>query len=619
MSDLTPKDIVRQLIEAREAYYNSDTPLMTDAAFDSLEERLKAIDPENNYFITIGSIEKQGKKIKHVIPLLSMAKAKTLAETYKWIDKLHLPNESFIIEPKIDGLSATCKYKNEKLDYVATRGDGFIGQDVSHLAQYLDDIKMDVKELGDDIEIRGELYLPKNTSLETGGRPLRNICVGLVNRKDEQHDLAHVRFAAYQIIGSTELVYESEKIEALKQRGFHVVEYIVATSTNEIETYHNEYINVLRNKWLYETDGLIVSLNNAALFEEVDSRWTINNHHHYALALKPPAEYKETELLDIMWQVSRQGNVVPVALFQPVIIGGAHLSRATLHNYETVEKLHLQKGNTLLIERANDVIPYVKENVDYDEKTLTGDDLLPEKCPSCEKELYANGVHRQCRNESCEEKNIQQIIYWVKKSGVEQVAEASIRMLYKIGKARSIKDLYLLKEEDFEGVEGFAEKKIQNFISEFKDARFMSAIDFIGKLGIPLVQKKALKRLGINTIEDFLQFNDDSYVVGGHIIDWKKDLTNMKLFNELLEVVTIMEDDRSITKGKVCMTGKGPKSRNELIQIIESKGYEFVKTITKDVDILICEDIQGKSSKLDKARKNGTTLISYDEFFADQF
>jgi len=398
----------------------------------------------------------------------------------------------------------------------------------------------------------------------------------------------------------------------------NAVNYFTASDISEIEEYYNSYMNEYRDQWEYETDGLILSVDDRRLFDEIDSMWVVDHHHHYSIALKPPSQSRETRLREIIWQVSRQGNLVPVALFEPVVIGGAKLERATLNNYENVLRLKVQRGDTLVVQRANDVIPFVQENRSSHGRTDFNDELVADECPSCKSKPVRSGVHLRCVNPACEEQSIQKIIYWVKSCDIENVAEATVRTLFSLGRVKNIRDLYNITEKDFEGVEGFAEKKIANFINEMRASRKMTPRELISRLGIPLVQKKSLVKLGIYTVEDFLSYKDDTYVIGRNIIEWKSDSSNMALFNELCELLELTEDTGGSAKGKVCMTGKGPGKRNDLIKIIEEAGYEFSNTVTRDLEILICEDVNGKSSKLDNARKNGIKLMSYDEFFGDK-
>lgn len=610
--------MVKQLLEAKEAYYNSDTQIMSDKEFDTLEEKLRELEPDNEYFSIVGA-KASGEKIQHRITMLSMGKAKIPSDVIKWLEKLDLDNSTnYLIQPKIDGISATCCYKNGILSYVSTRGDGQSGQDITHIADFIADIPKSINFCNEEIEIRGELYLPKDTKLDIEGKPLRNRCAGLINRKEDLNDIKYIRFICYQIASINKSLFKSEssKIKTLAKEGFHTVEFWEFKDFRKVEEIYNVYLNIKRDEWLYETDGLIITVDDNAMFEEIDSRWVVDHHHHYAIALKPPSEQRETELIDIEWQVSRLGSIIPVAIFKPVIVGGAKIERASLHNALNVKELKLAVGDLLLIERSNDVIPTVIENRSSnarDENFIHP--LLRRSCPSCDNKLEEYGVHIRCTNKKCSEQFIQKLLFWVKESGIEQVAEATLRKLVEVGKIKAIKDLYSLNASDFEDIEGFAEKKIKNFISEVKRCKRMSAQDLIAKLGIPLVQKKSLKRLNISSIDDFLNFNDCSYVIGEKIIEWKDEPANIDLLNELvqeIEIDEIIED----SLGELCMTGKGPFGRKELTKIFTDKGWQVVSSVTKETKLLVTDDTNGSSSKLAKARKYGIEITSYDKLLS---
>ncbi len=614
---MNTQEIVRLLQEAKDAYYNTDTPILADAEFDRLEEDLRKLEPNHAYFSSVGSQSDGSGKITHAEPMLSMGKAKTPQDVFKWLDKLAMPpTTKWTIQPKIDGLSAACYYSGGRLQYVATRGDGTVGQDVTSISEYIDDIPLTISETEHDVEVRGELYLPKDTAYDTGGRPLRNNCVGLINRKENREDLKYVRFVCYQSARWNPSDSESGIIDWLAEKGFHTVEYFHPRSRQDVETLYKDYLETKRDAWLYETDGLIMTVDDNRLHEEIDGRWVVDHHHHYAIAIKPPAAYKKTTLTGVEWQVSRQGALVPVALFEPVELGGAVLSRASLHNYAFVQSMALRVGDKILIERANDVIPYVRENLsagDREGQDFTSD-LGPESCPVCGSPSVEEGVHLKCSNAECPERRIQTILYWVKESGMEQVAEATIRQLYERELIHSVSDLYRIKRENLMGLEGFGDKKINNFMEQMDRVRSLSAPALISRLGIPLVQQKALKKLGIKSMQDFFSFDDDSYVTGQNIIAWKSVDANRALLEDLLSVVSVEEVETVETLGQVCMTGKGPMGRKELQRLIEERGYEFSSSVTKSTSILLCEDPEGGSSKLQKARKNGIRLMSYTEF-----
>jgi DNA ligase (NAD+) len=606
-------DIVKKLNEAKEAYYNDQNPILSDSEFDQLEASLKEIDPNNEYFKTVG-ISSSGK-INHIWPMLSMQKAKSVSEVEKWIEKLSLPDKTeFCIQPKIDGLSATCKYYNGKLEYISTRGDGVTGQDITHIYHYMDTIPSYISFTSNSIEIRGELFLPKNTDFDTKNKPLRNNCVGLINRKDNYTDLKHIEFAAFQIIGDYDFKLESDISKILSNEKLNTVPMTTITSIDELKLYYDKYLEELRQQWLFETDGLVITLNERNLFDDIDSRWIVNHHHHYVIALKPPAEAKETNLINIEWQVSRQGNVIPVAIFKPIIIGGAKIERASLNNFKNVIDLNLHLNDTLLIERANDVIPYIKKNVSKDNKRTTNPITL-KSCPSCKTTLIEKGVHLKCTNPNCPEMNIQKILYWIKSSEIEQIGEETVRKLYYQKVLNSIADLYTLEPSTLLKIEGFAEKKVRSILSEVEKSKEMSSINFISKLGIPLVQKKAVQKLNIKSITDFEEFNDPTYTIGRNIIEWKSETENMAFFSELLNVINIKDEFVKPKSKKACMTGKGPLSRKELIMRLDKMGYEFVNSITQDTDLLITDDSSKNSTKFKKAKQMNIEIVTYDDFF----
>jgi DNA ligase (NAD+) len=607
------KYLVEQLTKAKDAYYNG-TPIMSDEDFDKTEDALKALDPTHVYFTTVGAKGNSKTKFQHKVPMLSAGKAKTTDEVWSWLTKIGVLTESILVEPKIDGLSATIGYKDGKLAFIATRGDGAVGQDISHIAPFLDTIPKTISSK-DEIEVRGELYIPKDTKCPAAANsPLRNLAVGFINRKGGKHtltDLKYVKFVAYQVIG-TKHMDEEKKLEALTNLGFQVVETSVFTDRLGLDKIHSRYLAKDRAKWEYETDGLICVVSDNKLHAGIDSKYNVSHHHHYNIALKPPSEGKETELLGIEWNVSRQGKLIPIALVKPVVLGGATVQRCTLNNADNVHQLCLHKGDRVIIERANDVIPFFKQNLTKHAEASKA--ILPDACPACGKKVSRIGIHYVCENKKCTEQDILKVVHWVKNCEMEAFAEASVRQLFTAGKVANIRDLYSLKMFDFAGVEGFGKSKTANALAQIEATKSMTIGQFVDRLGIDLVGEKAIAKLGIETAEQMLAHKDRTFRIGENLMDYVAE--NRAFIEDLLTVVNIQAPVK-VAKGAntVCMTGSGPDKRDNLIDKIHAKGDTFIDRVTKETNILICEDINGGSSKLEKARKLGVKLVSYEEYF----
>jgi len=609
------ESIVKRLFEARDAYYAGE-PVMSDEEFDNLEAELEEIDPTNLYFDTVGIVATK-EKVKHNIPMLSCDKAKTVEGITDWIKKMNLEGEDLVIEPKIDGVACSIIYEYGVIKRVATRGDGLIGQDISHICKFINiPLKIDIRN---QIEVRGELYLPKNTKFPNpDNKPLRNMAFGLVNRKDSGlDDLKFVKFIAYQLYG-TILKQETLKLSELECIGFKRVPHWVITNIDHtlIKLYHDLYLERYRDEWEFETDGLVFVVNYEGLWDYLDSQYTATKHHYYNIALKPPPVSKETILEGIEWNVSRLGKVIPTAVVKPVVIGGSRITRCSLSNVENVEKLRLKIGDRIEIERSNDVIPYFKANKEDHAVDLS---IIPHRCPSCYNLLDRIGPHLVCSFNACIERIIMEIVHWVQTCEMDGLSESFVRKLVEAGRISSIKGLYELQEKDFIGIEGFGPRKIEIGLEQIKKSRTMSVRQFLARLGINGVGKKALEKLGINSVEEIFSFKTDDSFIGNSLEAFVKE--NLNFIHDLLSVIKVDSEQSKadgLSLGNVCMTGSGPKTRKDLIIELNKMGYTNIDNVNKDTNILVCEDVNGSSSKLVKARKLGIKIISYEEFFGKE-
>lgn len=349
--------LVNKLIEAKKHYYNG-IPIMSDSEFDNLEDELRELDPENAYFSIVGTNVKGGDAVKHNHSLLSCAKGKKPNDVIRWLEKIKY-NDSLVMMAKLDGLTGCITYTNGEFSKMATRGDGREGTNISHLFKYLGLPK--TIPYKDTIDIVGEIILPKNTLFETNKKPLRNIACGLVSRKDATDELRFLSFVAFNIFGFSGLCTFNERLDVASKIGFKVV-YNKVVSKSEIEETYNNYVNLLRQEFEYETDGLVFQVNDLSQLERIDSFYVIDNYHHYNFALKPKSVSVETAIRRIEWGGSKLGNLIPVAIFDEVTILDRKITKASLSNYETVERLNLEVGDKIIVSLNNDVIPYIVKN-----------------------------------------------------------------------------------------------------------------------------------------------------------------------------------------------------------------------------------------------------------------
>lgn len=610
------EDSCIELLEKFDSSYYNGKGLIPDYMYDYFREEVELLFPDNDYFLNVGAKVNinYGKKITHKYPMKSMGKTKTIEEIIKWLNKISDKRIELITTPKIDGLSASIVYENGELKYCATRGNGIEGQDISFIKDYINIPKtISIKEY---CEVRGELYLPVETDFPNPeNKPLRNLCSGLINRKDKLDDTKYVNFIAFQCMcPSQNFKKESEKFSFIKDLGFDkVTPHSTFNSVKEFEDFYNLYLKD-RSTLKYETDGMVVTVNDLSLHESINKKGVVDRNNLYDICIKPPSQTKMTSFLGIEWEVSRLGNVIPVGKVKSIVIGGSTINNVTLNNYENVINLKLQKGDDVEIAKANEIIPYFVAN--HTMNGCTSNDLILEECSSCGSTLYQEGVHLKCKNsKKCPEQQIQKIVKWVE--SIDGISEATIRVFFEKGLITNIRDLYNLKKDAIKTLDGFEERSAQFVVDVLDKNKKMNVHQFVAKLSIPLVGEKACKKLEINVLDNFLKFNDSRYVIGQNIIEWNNDSYNTNLIKELLEVIEVTDYVKVQTKGRVCMTGDGGKKRPELINDLFAMGYEFVSGVSKNTDILICEDKSGNTNKLKKARELGIKIVTYDEFFKE--
>jgi len=587
-----------------------------------LEDELKSLDPSNSYFNLVGFNPNYGEKVTHQERMKSTNKAKTEKEIVAWlnkVDKIIGSDNILLVQPKIDGLAISVSYHQGNLQKVATRGDGNVGQDVTFLQEYLNFPEKILD--GRDIEIRGEVFIPKNSKIPNpDNKPLRNIASGIVNSKSDVSDAKYLDYRMFQVKG-VELQTEEHGFAFLRESGFKSVQdqtILCNFNINELSICYNSYIEEARDLYPFETDGLVITLTSYSKRKKVNDNYETEKANAYEVAWKPFSEKDITFLIDVEWSVNKNYTITPTAVFEEVTIGGSNITRASLYNHKNVMEMHLFKGCSIEVEKANDIIPKITKNLDYAKVTKTSKEFNPKECPVCKSETVISeidDVNIACSNKHCSEVKFKKLLHYVEVAEMKNVAESTLRLLFNKKLALDPIDLYGLEEGDLIDFDGFGEKKIKNLLDEIKRTSTMSIHEFVKRLGIHLVGLRAVKSLDINGIEDFWKFKDMTYVKGQNLIAYRDENKGfIEGLISLLDIKDVVEQEDGL---RVAVTGKYEIGRKELQSVLESKGYIFDKSVVKDTNILLCEDSNGTSSKLEKARKNGTKIMSYIDFFEE--
>ena len=609
---MTEKQIIDKLSKASFNYYNGLECTLTDTAFDTLYDELLATYPNSQYLKVVGA-SAIGKKIKHKNSMISMGKTKDFEGFYKWANKVtQATNSSFryTCTFKLDGLSGKATYVNGIISKLCTRGDGNIGQDISYLIPYLNIVKTLV-DVPDYFEVDGEIILPKDNGVYT--TKLRSMAAGIVNRESDLSEAHLLHFVAFNELPDTIQYTVTATYTHLETLGFTTTGATSADSPREVEQFFISYEETLREALNYETDGIVIWVDDKQYHYAIDQTWVVSHHHHYNIAWKPESEELETTLEEIQWNLSSQGRMIPKAIFTKIVLGGANHDKATLNNMRNVINLALIPGNRIVVSKRNDIIPCVEENLDKDEYLPID---IPMVCPSCGTVLDVGEVDLTCPNkEYCPGQHLKRIVKFVKELQPDGIGEGIVTSLYHAKVIASIPDLLSITRDNLVGLAGFKKAKIDNVLAAIDTMKHISFVDLINALTIHLVGKKALAKLNITTLGEFMTLEDNGSAISKSIIDWRSKSHNEELLSTLTSIIDIQDHVSLESQGIVVLTGKAHKGRKDLEQELHVMGYVMGKSVTKETMFVVTDDVNGSSSKLVKARKNGVDITTYEEFF----
>ena len=633
-------------------YHSYDSPEISDSEYDNLYKELKEIESNNPKIISINSPSQRVgavlldhfDKIKHDIPMLSLSNA---ADEYEFKDyyvrtikSLSSSNVELFAEPKFDGLAISITYINGKFDRAVTRGDGYIGEDVTQNVKTIKSIPLFIKDkhLPSKFTLKGEVFIDKkdfdiinrelNNKEDKKYSNPRNLAAGSIRQLDPL--VASNRNLKLFIHGISD--YEKFKhinkhdvlIEHLKDLGFPVNKYYrVLKDLDEAIYYFNE-MKKIRNSIPYEIDGLVYRLNN---FTDYETLGYTSKAPKWAIAYKFKALEALTRIRDVTFQVGRTGTITPVAELDKVNIGGVSVSRATLHNFSEIRLKDIHINDYVYVKRAGDVIPDI-DRVELNKRNNVQKITTPKRCPSCNSLLspIEGQIAFRCLNaKKCTPQIEQTIIHFISRKAMNIVGIGNQIIKELVSKkiiSRSA-DLYTLDKDSFEKLDRVGDKSINNYLSSIEKSKTVTFDRFIYALGIREVGEASSKSLGgtFNSINELLKCNKDSLIeiddigpiVADNIIDFIKDPDNKRNITDLLKSGINLNYPLDTSNYKVVViTGKFlTLSRDKIITNLMKLGYSVSNTVSKKTEFLICGEKPG--GKLKKANDLGIKIIYESE------
>jgi len=642
-------------------YYILDDPIASDEEYDTLYHQVKAYELQNPQNIALDSptqrvgdkVLESFSKVAHIQRMWSLEDVFDMQELQEWVERvLRGANRealSFSISPKFDGASLNLLYENGILVSAATRGDAFVGENVTQNARTIPSIPLKIAYKG-RIEIRGECVIAKddfeklNLERLQGGENLfanpRNAAAGSLRQLDSKITAKRkLQFIPWGV-GACNLVdfmdSTSKESNTAQDSFFALMENIYALGFQKspfvelcksIQAIENAYSHLIakRDSYPITLDGMVVRVDSISLQEKLG--FTIKAPR-FACAYKFPAIEKRAKVLGITLQVGRTGVITPVAELEPIRIEGARVSRATLHNFDEIAKKDIQINDFVILIRSGDVIPKIIKSLPSLRDGTQTPCPIPTKCPICHSELLVEEKLIKCQNLSCEARVKNSIIHFASKKAlnIDGLGEKIVETLFDTGKIHSIEDLFSLQSKDLEDLEGFKDKKIQNLLNAIAATREIELWRFINALGIEHIGEGASKKLansfGIEfyqkTYEDFVALEGFGEEMAASLCEFCK--VNIQRLLRLLELISPIcttqnsTQDSKLSGKTFVITGTLSKAREEYKELLESLGAKVSGSISKKTNFLLCGENAG--SKLAKAESLGIQILNEQELNA---
>lgn len=644
-------ELVHLLNKASSSYYNTGTTIMEDIQYDSLLEELKQLEEESGIILANSPTQNVGSsivdklhKITHQYPMLSLDKTKSVTDFKNFTN-----GREGIMMLKLDGLTVALTYEKGRLVRGETRGDGVEGKDITHHVKVMKGVPTSLPTQ-DSITVIGECIVDYNTfssiNQEEQFKHPRNLASGTLNSLDSQLTIDRgLSFIAYNIKGE-EFQTKQEILTHLDYSGFNICPYYEFIPSDGVD-FTSEINNLkdIAKDLSIPIDGLVMEYNDIAYGDQLGRTSKFFNN---AIAYKFEDKTVATILRDIEWQTSRTGLVNPIAVFDKVELDGTEVRRASLHNLSYITNLKLHIGDTVTVYKANQIIPQILDNLGGGKVKVE----TPTRCPSCDSEVSVinnNGVSTiMCMNGNCKAQLVSKITHFASREAmnIEGLSESTIELFVNHGIIDSIPSLYRLleysstvlryKELNINSLPKFGKKKYDNLINALHKSKKCSKLpNFIYSLGIPQVGKATAKDLvdyfskGSKSNKEVMELIANAkpiifQAIGGIgevtancIASWF--IENKTLYNELMAQIEIVEEekvevvDNILKDKKVYCTGKFSLGKSELKEKLKQLGCNYASGYSKSLDYLIAGGDTSKSSKVDKATKDGVKVLTEAE------
>lgn len=631
-------------------YYEEDAPEIDDFEYDKLVRNLEELEERFPELLKQSSpTQKVGGKasqkfspVVHEVKMESLHDSFSIEEIISFEKKVRnsVQNPKYVVEPKIDGLSVSVEYQNGKLVRASTRGDGFVGEDITENILTISSLPKKISSDVSYLEVRGEVFMSKKNFLnlvkyqESEGlksfKNPRNAAAGSLRQKDAKITASRnldIFIFNIQKIDGKEFKSHKESLEFLKNLSLPVVPMCTECENIEEILREIERIGNIKSELPYQTDGAVVKLD---LLKERELLGSTSKFPRWAEAFKYPPEEKKTELLDIEINVGRTGVLTPVGILNPIFVSGSTISRVVLHNQDFISEKDIRIGDEVVIRKAGEIIPEVVKVDSHKENSEQF--VFPKVCPSCKSEVVKveGEIALRCVNMDCPAQLLRNLIHFVSKGAmdIDGLGETIVKNMVSQNIIKSAHDIYNLKLEDISSMERMGDKSAENLINSIEKSKSRGLDKFIFALGIRHVGQKASKliaktfksvdNLMIADEEDISQIDGIGDIIAKSIVSYFKIPQNIELIENLKNCGINMEFKDNVIDNKLSgksfvLTGTLQKyTRTEASKLIESLGGTVTSSVSKKTSYVLAGSEPG--SKVDKAKKLGVDIISEEEF-----